>query len=100
MELAFDTPMLRKLCESEKIAKQDLGPEVAEQLKRRIADLRAADTVMDLVASPPSVLDDPHQVAIALCDGWRLVCAVNHTKVPAVSQFEKVTDLPCLTGQG
>jgi hypothetical protein len=48
LELAFETKLLREICESEQKARQELGIKVAEALKRRLADLRAATSVEDL----------------------------------------------------
>ena len=76
--------MLRNVCESDQKAKQKLGRTVAEQLKRRVADLRAAATIEDLVAAPPHALDGSANLALNLCDGWRVVFAANHTRVPTV----------------
>jgi hypothetical protein len=84
LDLAFDTQLLRNLCESDQKAKQKLGRAVAEQLKRRVADLRAANTIDDLVASSPYALDGSASLAVELSDGWRVVFAANHTKVPVV----------------
>ena len=85
MDLSFDTQLLRNLCESDKKAKQKLGHDVADQLRRRIADLRAAETIDDLAASPPYGLDGSASLAVELCDGWRVVFAANHTEMPVVS---------------
>jgi hypothetical protein len=64
------------------IAERELGVAVAESLRRRLADLRAATSVSDLIASPPLPLTDPLQMAIELSDGYRLVLAANHVSVP------------------
>lgn len=49
MELAFATKPLREICEKEDKAKQKLGTKVATVLKHRLADLRAAASVEDLL---------------------------------------------------
>ena len=84
LELAFSEKSLRQLCENETIAKRKLGARVAEKLKRRLADLRAASCVMDLVVGVPRELegDNANQFAISLCDGYRMVFCANHTAVP------------------
>lgn len=84
LELAFSEKSLRQLCENETIAKRKLGAQVAEKLKRRLADLRAASCVMDLVVGAPRELegDNANQFAISLCDDYRMVFCANHATVP------------------
>jgi plasmid maintenance system killer protein len=84
LELAFDKKSLRQVCENEDRAKHDFGVKVAEKLKRRLADLRAAKTVKDLVAGRPHELDDPHfgQIGVELCEGYRIVFCANHSSIP------------------
>ena len=69
MELAFATKSLRQLCENEARAKRDLGETVAERLKRRLADLRAAECVKDLVAGHPREVEgmEHPNIAMNLC---------------------------------
>lgn len=81
MELAFHYRKLRILCESEAHAKHELGSEVAEVLKRRLADLDAATSAQDLVAGRPRELDDAN-MAVDLCDGYRIVFCANHPSNP------------------
>ncbi len=84
MELAFDKKSLREVCENEDKAKRDLGVRVAERLKRRLADLRAATCVKDLVAGQPRELDgaDHRHITIDLCEDYRIVFCANHTATP------------------
>jgi hypothetical protein len=84
LELAFNTKPLRTLCESEFQAKSDLGERVAEILKHRLADLRAATSTKDLIAGRPLELDgaDRQLMAIDLCDNHRIVFCANHTRNP------------------
>jgi hypothetical protein len=84
LELAFETKLLRTICESEAHAKQELGPTVAEFLKHRLADLHAALSVMDIVVGQPRVLDNvSHEhMVVNLCDDYRLVFCANHPKNP------------------
>lgn len=48
MQLAFETKRLRDICENEERAADELGTKVAEQLKRRLADLRAAESIEEM----------------------------------------------------
>jgi len=52
--LAFETLDLRTVCESEAKARRKFGPCIANALKRRIADLRAAPSVKDLPVGKPN----------------------------------------------
>ena len=57
----------------------------ADGLRRRLADLRAAVSIDDLVASPPTKLADPNELAIPVSVGLRLVLRCNHLKPPMLS---------------
>ncbi len=84
MEIAFDARSLRSLCENEAHAERQLGLEVAEMLRHRLADLRAATSAKDLVAGLPRELDGVHvpSMAIRLCRDQRIVFCANHRKNP------------------
>ncbi len=82
MELAFDSKSLRAVCENEAEAKLELGATVAEILKHRLADLRAATSVKDLVAGRPRISADREHMIVDLCDGYRIVFKANHPKNP------------------
>ena len=84
LELGFADKSLRQLCENEAVAKRILGVRVAEMLKRRLADLRAATCVEDLVAGRPRKLEGAHQrqIAVELCDSFHFVFCANHNAVP------------------
>ena len=90
MELAFDSKSLRTICESEAFAKRELGTVVAEVLKHRLADLRAATFVTDIVAGRPRVLDgvgNQHMV-VDLCDAHRMDFCANHPNNPVTRAGE------------
>jgi hypothetical protein len=83
MELAFATQELRSLCEDMHVAAQALEAEVVDQLKARLADLRAANAADDLlVASPELVLGSAPTVTVELARGWVMVIQPNHRRVP------------------
>jgi proteic killer suppression protein len=83
MELAFRTRHLRSACEDEKVALQDYGEAVAATLRRRLADLRAADHLGDLVVGQPDIIGvDPPTAAFNLTERWRLFCRPNHKVLP------------------
>lgn len=84
LEIAFAEKSLRQLCENETKAQQVLGAAMAEKLKRRLADLRAATCITDLVAGRPRELDGPcpRPFAVDLRDGARIVFSANHNVNP------------------
>jgi hypothetical protein len=84
LELAFESRPLRTICESALQAKLELGTAIAEILQHRLADLRAATTIRDIVAGRPRLLDgtDSKQMAVDLCEGQRIVFCANHPNNP------------------
>ena len=79
MELAFDTIQLRNWCEDPNKLLGSMKPKVVEQLKHRLADIRAANSPLDLLAGSPRLLDGkPARVVLRLADGYVLNCVVNH----------------------
>lgn len=83
--MAFSTKALRALCEHEEKAVRELGAKVAARLKRRIADVRAATCVKDLILGKPHELThygiEVH-FSVDLCDGFQIVFCANHKVVP------------------
>ena len=90
LELAFASKSLRQLCENEAKATQDLGGRVAQKLRRRLADLRAATSVNDLVAGRPRELEGvPHRnLGVNLSEGSRIVFCANHNTIPVLPSGE------------
>jgi hypothetical protein len=84
LELAFSEKSLRDVCESQLKAERTWGIAVAATLRSRLADLRDAECVNDLVAGPPKMLDDnpPGRVALPLGDSVFLVFCANHSSLP------------------
>lgn len=84
LEIAFAEKSNRLLCENEAIAERKLGKRVAEKLKRRLADLRAATCVKDIVVGKPRELDGKHhqQIALEVCEGYGLIFCANHIVNP------------------
>jgi hypothetical protein len=78
VELAFDSKSLRDICENEDQAEVELGAGVAEALKHRLADLRAAKSPRDLLVGQPRVVADGKEMILDLCDGRRMVFKPNH----------------------
>jgi len=90
VELAFETKSVRRLCESRVQADRQLGAAVAEKLRRRLSDLRAATSVKDLVAGKPRTLARGPQplLAVKLGEGARLLFRPNHTVMPVLASGE------------
>jgi proteic killer suppression protein len=90
VELAFVARSLRELCENETVAERELGPQAAELLKHRLADLRAATSVTDLLAGRPRTLDGVGALAMALdiSAGIRIVIIANHPSNPLTETGE------------
>lgn len=93
MEVAFTTKSLRQLCESEAKAKKELGEDIAEKLKHRLADLRAAIYVNDLIVGKPREIDQ--QFAVDLGDDFSIIFCANHNANPLLKggkiDWSKVT---------
>jgi hypothetical protein len=82
MELAFATKALRSICEQEDAAVSEFGDQVAVDLRARIADLRAADSVADIVAGHPRLMDDGDpRMIISIMDVVEMVIRPNHVQV-------------------
>jgi len=89
VELAFDSKSLRTICESEPHAKRELGQNVAETLKHRLADMHAATSPKDLVAGRPRELPSSgtqRRMALDLSDGLCIVFCANHPKAPMTAE--------------
>ncbi len=82
MELAFDSSSLRATCENEAQARGELGDTVAEMLKHRLGDLRAAASSKDLLAGKPRVSADGQHMIVDVGDTHRIVFKANHIKCP------------------
>lgn len=84
MELAFATRALRELCQQEGAAIEEFGADAAAELMARIADLRAATSVADIVAGRPTMSNgkDP-RFTILVLDSIEIVIRPNHTRKPA-----------------
>jgi len=83
LNLAFSSKALRSLCEDKSIAERKLGPESAGRLTRRLADLRAAESLADILAADLVQYLWPATSEFSFgLNGFRLVLRVNHHAVP------------------
>lgn len=88
LELAFYSKNLRTLCEDDQLAKQELPPRVAEALKHRLADLRAAPSPSDLIAGRPRTTTDSsgEYLIIELAERYRIIIVANHPETPVTDR--------------
>lgn len=83
MIIAFETKRLREICEDDAVAINELGTSVAEALKQRLADVRAAESISDLiVGSPCPSGPDSSTLTISLNSSVRTVWSPNHVSPP------------------
>ena len=85
LDLAFASKSLRTICENEEEAVHELGGSVGEVLKHRLADLRAAITINDLLVGQPRILDGDtynRHMIIDLCDSYQMIFSANHPNNP------------------
>jgi hypothetical protein len=88
LELAFDSLLLRATCENEAQARAELGEAVAEILKHRLADMRAARSTKDLLAGKPRVEAEGRHMIIDVGDTHRIVFKANHVNCPMTNSNE------------
>jgi hypothetical protein len=95
LELAFETKALRDICESEAIAKRELGAKVADALKRRLSDFRSIDTFDELPFAKTK--KSSNNITFDLPDDWQLVVTGGHGDNPKLTSgkidWTKVTRL-------
>ena len=84
LELAFNSRELRSICEHEPTAKDALGAEIAEALRRRLADLRAATSIADLIVGNPHTVEvgSKNYLVIHLFRRHQIVLEANHPENP------------------
>ena len=80
MEINFETKDLRELCDDESIAAERLGVDAADYLRRRLADIRAADSIDDLIAGDPrkGTFGNRDCVRLDLASAFELIVVPNH----------------------
>ena len=77
LEIAFETQRIRRICLDEEVAEKRLGSDLAASLIKRIADLRASDTILDVIAGNPREIGNG-KYGISLTGGWTLILLANH----------------------
>ncbi len=87
LEIAFESRMLRTVCESEAKAIAQLGEALAADLRDRLADIRAAQSLIDLQALGLGIPQSPNEAGIELfildlSEDAQLVFCANHIRNP------------------
>jgi hypothetical protein len=84
LEISFDNKEIRALCEFDEKAKAHYGNEIALHLRIRLADLRAASNIYDVLIGHPEELDHGANFSykVDLCDGYLLIFSANHISKP------------------
>lgn len=81
MEFSFDNRAIRQICEDENVATEKFGAVLAQKLKNRLADLWAAECVVDIPVGDPGALPDGLTYKINLSDTHRIVFGAIHSKL-------------------
>ena len=102
MEIAFHSRPLRDICESEEMLTKRFGKRVGQHIKRRLADLRAATSVEDLLVGNPRQLSGKLHptMALDLCDGFSLTFRPNHVRRGTATEkgdWSEVTRIKIMT---
>jgi len=84
VNLAFETLAIRTLCECQSQAERAFGLKAAARLRERLADIRAAESVTELVAGRPREIQGGRHrhYAVDLANGYRMVFCANHVRIP------------------
>ncbi|GAA4421282.1 hypothetical protein GCM10023169_13990 [Georgenia halophila] len=83
MIIAFETKWLREVCEDGAVAVKELGSPAAEALQQRLADLRAAERISDLIVGNPRTSGaGDATLTITLTDTVDTIWLVNHASPP------------------
>jgi hypothetical protein len=86
MEIAFCSQELRKLCESAGAMKKKLGTDAADVLMTLLSELRAADSVDDLLEMDISPVNgNDRSRYLSTGQSLRIKVEVNHAKAPTDS---------------
>lgn len=79
MIVAFQTEKLRRICEDDTVATAQLGAPVAAALRERLADVRAASTIDELLVGRPRLSGQKGELlTLDLGTDAKSVWTVNH----------------------
>lgn len=103
ISLAFADEKLRQTCESNRSARRRLDENVVTCLQARLADLRAADSLSELITMELARLDssDDGRLVIPLGSDYVLAVSANHRPEPRSPsgklEWEKVSRIKILS---
>ena len=80
LQLSFETIALRTLCECPSAADERFGTPVATKLRNRLADLRAASSLQDVIAGSlrRAHPNDPETITLDLTRDHKMIFCANH----------------------
>lgn len=86
VDLAFEDEQLRAMCIKRGRGLALLGPDVAHELNKRVADIRAAETALDLLVGT-HVVDGSscEAIHVSLANGFELILVANHVQNPTTA---------------
>lgn len=77
LEVRYSGPRMERVCTDERVMRKEVGADVAKALKRRLAELRSAETIEDVLHGPgrwETLQADPGRLWSArLTANWRLI---------------------------
>lgn len=87
MEISFQTKELRDICQTQAIAETSLGIEVASVIRRRVADLIAANSYLELPLGNPrfEYIDNSECLILDLKLGYFFQFVPSHIVTPRCS---------------
>ncbi|KAA3609685.1 MAG: hypothetical protein D8M58_21580 [Calditrichaeota bacterium] len=102
MEIAFKSKKLRDICQNELTAKKELGYKVSTKLKHRLADIRAAGTIFEIVVgNPRELLESKSNYIMDIGENYIIRFSANHVNNPRTSDqkidWKKVTRIKILS---
>ena len=101
VDIAFQSRSLRDLCENEALLSERFGLAVAAQIAARLADLRAAGSMQDLVLSGLCTPAAGAQVTADVGKGLRMSLIANHLQrrdgAIAAPDWSQVTRIKVVT---
>jgi hypothetical protein len=85
LDLAFETIMLRTICEDNDVAIKKFGLSVAKVLQHRLADICAATVITDLVVGNLKIIENGNEkgfIVLDLSDYVQIWFCANHQNNP------------------
>jgi hypothetical protein len=88
VNLAFATEELRTLCENRLAGERAFGMDVARQLRERLASMREAECMSDLLTGQPTEIKDGTRrcYEVHLPEDYRMVLCANHKPLPLLKE--------------